>query len=527
MLRDIIEIVKYTDSKYIKKQLYCMFLLIVNMILSLAYPGCISFVVDHGIVQKNIFGIIKFVLLVLIIGAFLILSNYLYQVQCSKLGRKISGNLRNSIFQKLCRMNYKFWNDNRIGDILTIIDVDISTIEKLITTSINNGLLNICIFLGITVILICYEAKIGILTSGLAIFFAMLQRKNGCKIEAGMIKLRKKIGELNSYNQEVLSNMPDIGLVYSEHELSRQYIKKNMEMNNAYLNQVKNMLGAKSLGMFFNILAVFLSLLIGAYDVMTEKITIGTLFSIVVYVQQLYSPVLAVGESYNSLKNGHPIIKKVVQLLNNQEEIHSGEYLPLGPLNGNIEFKDVTFSYKDSKRKIIEHLNMSLESGKIYAITGSNGVGKSTLIRLIAGLCTPQSGKILIDGILIEDYERNYLQEHIGYLLQKPYILSDRLKELNFNNMNETFILPEILTLKENSKGISGGENQKLAIINLIQAVNKDIYILDEPTSAIDLKTEKNICSIIKEKLSGKTVLIITHRPEILKICDEVITLSG
>ncbi len=253
--------------------------------------------------------------------------------------------------------------------------------------------------------------------------------------------------------------------------------------------------------------------------------SVGNLFSVVIYVQQLYSPAIALGDAYNTMKNTQPNIKRILDLLENKDVIKCGPLIPEKRLNGKISFKHVTFSYGDSNRNIFTDVNLDLEAGKVYGIIGDNGKGKSTFIRLIAGLCIPDSGTISIDDININTYDIEYLRNHIGYLTQKPLLLSgetviDYTQEKKILNK---FYLKDDIKINDNGMGISGGENQKLALVHLLNERTKDIFILDEPTASVDLKSEEVICNQIKDILRGKTVLIITHRTNVLKICDEII----
>lgn len=329
----------------------------------------------------------------------------------------------------------------------------------------------------------------------------------------------------NSETQEMIHNMPDIQLIYPEKDLVNSYMQQNRLTNMSYIQQTKNMLEAKNIGWGFNILSIFSVLLIGGYAVLREDISVGILFSMIVYVQQLYSPAVALGETYNSIKNAQPSILRISTLLENKEMVEEADFCPEGSLKGNIIFKNVTFSYAQNTDPVFRNLNLSLKAGRIYGITGDNGMGKSTFIRLIAGLCMPDSGNIYIDDIEIKKYNVEYLRKHIGYLLQKPLLLRGKnpIDNIDTKRMMRYFNMGKKRYLEENVKGLSGGESQKLALAYLLSDKTKDIYILDEPTASVDLKSEEVICSQIRDALKGKTALIITHRRSILKICDEVI----
>ena len=524
-MKEIMELVRYTKISYLRKQIKCFIWVLLNTLLTLIYPSCISFVIDHGVEKRDMSTVVNSVVILLLLGLLIILTNYIQQLKYTKLGREICEKLKNRIFQKLCNTNYKFWSKNRVGDILTVINTDISSVEKLFTTTINNAILNSLYFLGIIIILFLLNYVIGIWISILLIGFMILQRKNGKKIKNGMTELRTKMGIFNSNTQEMISNMPDIQLIYPNNKLQNTYYDQNHQTNILYFQQVKNILKAKNIGIGFNTLSVFVALLVGAAGVLNGTMSVGNLFSVVIYVQQLYSPAIALGDAYNTMKNTQPNIKRILDLLENKDVIKCGPLIPEKRLNGKISFKHVTFSYGDSNRNIFTDVNLDLEAGKVYGIIGDNGKGKSTFIRLIAGLCIPDSGTISIDDININTYDIEYLRNLIGYLTQNPLLLSgetviDYTQEKKILNK---FYLKDDIKINDNGMGISGGENQKLALVHLLNERTKDIFILDEPTASVDLKSEEVICNQIKDILRGKTVLIITHRTNVLKICDEII----
>lgn len=414
-MKDIIKLIKYTDISYMKRQIGCMIFLLLNTVLTLVYPSCISVIVDQGVAKGSIEDIIKYSILMFVLGILIMITNYVQQIKYAKLGREICEILRNRMFEKLCKTNYKFWCENRVGDIITILDTDVSLVEKILTSIISCGILNILYFSGIIMVLLLCNVKTGFLITILVFLFVLLQKKNGKKVKRGMSELREKIGWFNSETQEMIHNMPDIQLIYPEKDLVNSYMQQNRLTNMSYIQQTKNMLEAKNIGWGFNILSIFSVLLIGGYAVLREDISVGILFSMIVYVQQLYSPAVALGETYNSIKNAQPSILRISTLLENKEMVEEADFCPEGSLKGNIIFKNVTFSYAQNTDPVFQNLNLSLKAGRIYGITGDNGMGKSTFIRLIAGLCMPDSGNIYIDDIEIKKYNVEYLRKHIGY----------------------------------------------------------------------------------------------------------------
>ena len=224
----------------------------------------------------------------------------------------------------------------------------------------------------------------------------------------------------------------------------------------------------------------------------------------------------------------------------NSNEVISGNVTLSTPLKGDIEFRNISFSYTEGT-EVLKDFNLRVKSGSILGIVGKNGSGKTTIGRLLTRVCSPTSGKILIDGINITEYDFDYYQNQIECVTQENFILPEELENMNcdmkfkeeFTEFTQRLNFIErrldraanIFRLKENSLNISGGELQKVSLFKAYKS-NKPICILDEPTSAIDTCSEDKVIEFIDEKFKGRTLIIITHKPQILKICDKVIDLE-
>ena len=218
--------------------------------------------------------------------------------------------------------------------------------------------------------------------------------------------------------------------------------------------------------------------------------------------------------------------------------IKNGNVKEIENFVGDINLENLSYKYPQNNYFVFENLNIDIKQGEIVGIVGKNGSGKTTLLRLINKLCIPTEGIVKVSNIDIQDYETRWLWHQVGIMPQAIYLPRGYLKdildidsgleekafrlleELNFDIYKEDSLIDRKIELELNT--LSGGEYQKLAFVRLILQ-NKQIYIFDEPTSALDLKTEKKVIEIIKRELSGKTVLIITHRTPILDICNKVI----
>ncbi|MCD7965074.1 MAG: ATP-binding cassette domain-containing protein [Clostridiaceae bacterium] len=191
----------------------------------------------------------------------------------------------------------------------------------------------------------------------------------------------------------------------------------------------------------------------------------------------------------------------------------------------------------------MKNFNLDILPGEKVGIVGSNGSGKTTIIKLLCGLCVPEKGNIYIDNIDINKYDLDLLKKQFGFTLQKEYLVSGRLSEILSFGLEDAYLdnknkLIKVFQLNlnkfkdgwetfinENSINISGGEMQKISLIRMFSST-KTIYILDEPTSFMDIESERKICVEMKKLLIDRTAIIITHRQQILSICNRIIDLD-
>ena len=157
--------------------------------------------------------------------------------------------------------------------------------------------------------------------------------------------------------------------------------------------------------------------------------SVGVLFSLTIYVQRLYSPIVSLGNLFVKIKNFIPILDNIYNVYTTEETIIKGNNNPVSPLTGKVEFKDVAFSY-NNRDFVIHNLSGVYEPGDIVGIIGENGSGKTTICRLMTKLCTVNQGKILLDDIDINDIDIDYLQTQIGVMTQDSFILTDEFNAI-------------------------------------------------------------------------------------------------
>lgn len=525
---------------YVSRLLICIFFMVIYTSASLAFPSFITIIIDKGVSANNTRNIILYSCEMLGIGVIMIVFQYLQRMGFYKLAQRIILSLKEKLVKKILLTNLNFWKEHKAGDIFTILESDVSQLETMFTTTISDILVNFFVVIGISGYLIYINRVIGILVVFLAVTFSFVQRKIGRKIELSMYVLREKVGDLSSYTNEILNNVISIQGADFGKIVTDKYNKKNKEVIVSSIHQLKIISYTQIVGMVFNTLGIFIVLIVGAMRVRLGTMSIGLLFSLTIYVQRVYGPVVSLGDAYITIRNTIPIIDKIYAVLGTEELIKSGNKRKNTSVEGKIEFRDITFAYdKNERGGVFSNLNIIAKPGQNIGIVGENGSGKTTLLKLLMRVCEPNQGKILLDDIDIKEYELEYFREQFAYMLQNPYLMSGKLRDIlnpfgkniadaQINQMiayfglnMERFEQGLDTEIGENKLDISGGEAQKISLIRLFLE-EKPVYILDEPTAAIDMESENFICDKLKNLLQGKTAFIITHREKILEICDDV-----
>lgn len=539
-LKRLLKIVDIEKKKYIVNQIKCFSFLMIYTIASVIFPSFLSKIVDLGVVMGDVSNIVLYTTEMLICGILMVIFYYLQKVFFFKFGNDIVLRTKQKLYKKLNTVDIQFWNQYKVGDVLTILDNDIEKLQELLTSDISELVVNICLCIGISSYIIILNPKIGILVVVMSIIFAFIQRKVANKSKERMKKLRVTMGDFNSFSTETINNMPSLQMTGKTQYIKKMYTDKCDELAKEGLDFTKTMCTVGMTGMSFNVLAIVIVLILGAVDVSNNLISVGLLFSMTIYVQRLYSPIVSIGNMFVKIKNFFPLLDNIYNVMFNEKNIIKGDYKHSSELMGNISFDNVWFGY-NNERFILKGFTETFNRGEIIGIVGNNGSGKTTLVRLLTKLCTVERGKIEIDGIDINTFDMEYLQTQIGVMTQNSYLLAEEfnnilksekelnkmkkfLEEMNFYESGNS-ILKGDFEVKENNLNISGGEAQKLALYKLYLD-NKPICVLDEPTAALDSNSEEKMIEFIKNHFKEKTVIIITHKPQILKICNRIIKLE-
>lgn len=290
-------------------------------------------------------------------------------------------------------------------------------------------------------------------------------------------------------------------------------------------------------------LAQVMVIFYGVFLIQEGTVTMGALIAAVILSGRTLAPLTQLSSALSRANSARQAYKSLNSLMSSDEgEEENYQRLSRPVLNGEIEFKDVSYTFPGTRSPIIRNLSIKIPAGQKVAIVGRMGSGKTTFARLAAGLIQPREGSVLIDGVDLRQIDKSDLRRNIGVMLQETWLFSGTLREniqMGYFEYDDDHILTVAkisgvddfisghasgydLPLKEKGEGLSGGQRQS---INLARALlhEPNMLILDEPTSSMDTATETSVLDRLKFWLKNRTLVVVTHRNSLLKLVDRVL----
>ena len=357
-------------------------------------------------------------------------------------------------------------------------------------------------------------------------------------------EIQKSLSNLSTFVQESFSGIRIIKSFGRESDFSQRFDKQSKRYKDKALGL------QFVLSLFFPIIMTLIGLSIiitvykGSVEVFEGNISIGNIAEFLIYVALLTWPVISLGWITSIIQRAAASQKRINEFLNQTNNIVSNKNKTID-IQGKVEFQNVCYQYKESGIKALSKINFKIKPGESLGIIGSTGSGKSTISNLIPRLMDPQSGKIKIDDINIEDINIKTLRSQIGYVPQDVFLFSDTIQNnISFGSEKEKFDLvfeaaknadlieninkfSKKFQTKIGERGVtlSGGQKQRISIARAI-IKNPKILIFDDCLSAVDTKTEKSILNSLKKIMKNKTSIIISHRISSLVLAKKIIVLE-
>ncbi len=473
-------------------------------------------------------------------------SNYYITNVGHVMGAKMEYDMRSDIFSHYQKLSFAFYDDQKVGQLLSRITSDLFDITELLHHGPENLMISFIKIIGAFIILINISGYLTIaafiLVPIMFVFAYYLNRR----MKRAFSQNRVKIAEINTQIEDNLSGIRVVKSFANE-EIEREKFK---EGNDGFLAAKRNSyfyMGFYHSGMTaFTMLINVIVIMTGGVLIAKEMIPVSDFVAFLLYINIFTDPIRTLIDFTEQFQNGYSGFERFVEILNIEPDIKDKTGAkPLQNVKGDIVFHDVSFRYSDTAHRVLRHINLDIKAGSYVALVGSSGGGKTTLCSLIPRFYDVTDGSIMIDGKDIRDVTLRSLRKNIGIVQQDVYLFAGNvLENIRYGRPDATYEevieaaklanahefimeLPNGYETDIGQRGIklSGGQKQRLSIARVFLK-NPPILIFDEATSALDNESE----SIVKESLerlaADRTTFVIAHRLSTIRNAETILVLT-
>jgi ABC-type multidrug transport system fused ATPase/permease subunit len=519
----------------------------------LAPPYLVGKAIDSGINADDA-GALR-----LIVGAFLVTAvvywgaTYAQTYLVGWVGQRALQDLRQRIFAHLQAMSIGFFTRRQPGVLISRLTNDVQALDSLVTDGIVTLFSSSLTLIGVVVILLLLDVQLALITFltfpllAIASIVFRIVAANAYRVT------REKIANITAHLQETLSGVRVVRSFGQEprhvarmDELNEENYDANMKtvyLNAAYFPAVE----------LLSAVGTAVIILYGGYQSLEGAIAIGVVVAFVGYLQTFFDPIQQISQLYTTYQQGMAALDKIFDLLDTEPEmVDRDDAVDPGTLRGEIALEDVSFSYASDPDPEVDSewalrdLDLHVPAGQTIALVGETGAGKSTLAKLVARFYDPQRGRVLVDGHDVRDLRASCLRGQLGIVPQEGFLFSGTVREnIAFGRPDapdediraaasavgaDSFIssLPDAYETEVGERGVqlSAGQRQLVAFARALLAEPR-ILILDEATSSVDVRTERQIERALERLLIGRTAIVIAHRLSTIRRAARIVVLEG
>ena len=541
--------------KYIKQYLLFAILaalfMIGEVLMDLLQPGIMSRIVDDGVLGLNHGGYgnltIIWTLGAQMIGLVLFggLCGSMNNVFVHISGQNIGNEIRKDCFRKIMTFSFPQLDRFGTGSLVTRVTNDITQVQNFVSQFVRGMIRTSLLMFGSIYFMFRLNRDFGIIV--VCAFPFIVGCLAFCLWKANPLfsRLQAQLDILNDIMQEDVSGIRIIKACVREIYEKLRFGKANDELVKtqlriliifAFMNPVINSL-------MYIVVAVIL--LVGSVEVTSGAATPGVIMAAITYTTQLLNGVLMLVMIFQNISRGLASWKRVWEILDSESDLKDGTFAGNTEQYGEIEFRDVSFSYPGSKQSVLEHINLTIHRGETVAVMGATGCGKTSLVSLISRFYDVTSGAVLVDGVDVREYRQKDLRQKIASTLQKselfsttieqniawgaPEASSEKIKSAAVTAQADDFIssTPEgyQTMVAERGMSLSGGQKQRLSIARAV-VKEAEILIFDDSSSALDLKTEANLYDALQQSHPGTTKIIVAQRIASVRRADRIVVLD-
>lgn len=463
----------------------------------------------------------------------------------SGISNDVTYNMRKDISKKINRIPLKYFESRTHGEVLSRVTNDVDTLQQSLNQSLTQLITSVTTLIGVFAMMLSINVWMtlaALLILPVSMFFIGNIMKRSQKF---FIAQQRYLGEVNGQVEEIYSGQNVVKAFNREEAVVGEFEQTNQKLyESAWKSQFFSGMMMPIMQFVGNLGYVMVALL-GGYLTIKGAIEVGDIQSFFQYIRNFTQPIQQIAQVGNMLQSTAAASERVFEFLEEEEEDQTAENLvPADAVTGNVQFDHVSFGYNPDQT-IIRDFSAQVKEGQKVAIVGPTGAGKTTMVKLLMRFYDVNSGRILIDGHNVKDFNRSELRELFGMVLQDTWLFHGTIMEnIRYGRLDATdeeviaaakaahshrFIMAQPggynMVLDEETGNISQGQKQLLTIARAILADNK-ILILDEATSSVDTRTEIQIQKAMANLMKGRTSFVIAHRLSTIKDADLILVMK-
>ena len=525
------------------------FFAIIASIVALIIPLVVRYItstVVHMNPQQAFKQIMYIAIAVFVLIIIQIYCNYFISNYGHVMGAKIEYDMRAEIFAHFQKMPFSFFDDQKVGQLMSRITSDLFDITELLHHGPENVTISVIKIIGALCILLSIDKKLALAAFALVPFMIVYAYFFNKKMKQTFRINRKKIAAINEQIEDNLSGIRVVKSFANEQLENEKFEIGNKAFLEAKKNNYKYMGGYNAGLIGFNTMINLVVIVAGGIMFTKNMVNVTDFVTFLLYINIFTDPVKTLIDFTEQFQNGYSGYERFRQILDMEPEIKDKDGAKeLTNVVGNIKFDDVSFRYNDNDHRVLKHINLEIPAGSYIALVGSSGAGKTTLCNLIPRFYDVTKGSISIDDEDIRNVKLKSLRNNIGMVQQDVYLFAGTIYE-NIKYGKPTASKEEVIAAakEENAydfimslpngfdtdigqRGIklSGGQKQRLSIARVFLK-NPPILIFDEATSALDNESEKVVQESMEKLAKNRTTLVIAHRLSTIRNAEKILVLT-
>ncbi len=529
---------------YIGRMIFGLVCMIIAAAAYLVVPWLIKNVVDKVLAEKNMYMLNLVVISILVVFLVRGFATYGQTYTMSYIGQRVIIDIREAMFKHLQRLDQAYYDRRKTGVIMSNLTNDVAALQSAIVDNLVSFITEGVTLIGSLVSMLYLDWKLTLVTLVIVPVVLGIINIFGKRLRIAGHDVQGRIADITSLLQETISGARVVRSFAREGYEVQRFERENQRNFRAVMRATKLTSLLSPLVEFSAAIAVAVILWYGGYSVVTGAITAGSLIAFLIYAINLSNPVKRLSQVYGNIQKAMAAGDRVFAILDTKPEVvEKTNAIVLPEVDGRVRFDHVSFSY-DGEKKALDDFSLDVPAGRVVAIVGPSGAGKTTIANLLPRFYDATEGAITVDGIDVRDVTFQSLREQIGVVPQETMLFNATIKDnILYGRLDGTdeevyaaakaanaleFIerLPEGMDtlVGERGSSLSGGQRQRIAIARAILK-NPKILILDEATSALDTESEKLVQEALERLMQGRTAFVIAHRLSTIKNADQIVVL--